>query len=106
MPEELWASATEFARAHGAWSVARALQVNYQGLRRRVEAETKIKIATKPNTSIFVEVDTSQWIDPGKRGSISLEFESAGGAKLSLRLEGDSKLNASALATAFWELNR
>jgi hypothetical protein len=41
MPEPLWASAVRLAKKHGIYSTSRALRVNYEQLKRRVQGETK-----------------------------------------------------------------
>src|SRR5580704_17887392 len=36
LPESLWQAAVELAREHGVYSVARALRLNYMGLKKRL----------------------------------------------------------------------
>ncbi len=103
MPEDLWSASVAAAREHGASAVSRTLGVKYEGLRKRLKLDLEVADAT---AQTFVEVNTAQQLDQGKRESITLELTSAGGARFTMRLEGDGNLNVPALVAAFWESNR
>ena len=86
LPESLWAAAAELARRHGVNPTARALRLDYTGLRKRVENQGRPKrkraMATPPN---FVE-----FVAPGAKPvtNCTVEVESAQGSKLRLELRG------------------
>lgn len=107
MPEALWDAATRVAKRHGVWAVARALGVNYEGLRSRCDgpradgAMPRNGAATK-----FVELSGAQVIGSAtsertEAGAV-LELTSADGATVTVRLPGGSDLDVCALAEAFW----
>jgi len=55
LPEELWTAAVELARRHGLYRTARALPIDYAGLRKRLESASPAipAVARQPE---FVEV--------------------------------------------------
>jgi hypothetical protein len=86
LPEALWAAATELAKRYGVNPTARALRLEYGGLRKRVENQGRPKrkraMATAPNFMEFVA--------PGAKPvtNCTVEVESAQGSKLRLELRG------------------
>lgn len=85
LPEALWAAAAELAKRYGVNPTARALRLEYGGLRKRVENQGRPKrkraMATPPN---FVE-----FVAPGAKPvtNCTVEVESAQGSKLRLELK-------------------
>jgi hypothetical protein len=86
LPEALWAAAAELAKRYGVNPTARALRLEYGGLRKRVENQGRPKrkraMATPPNFMEFVA--------PGAKPltNCTVEVESAQGSKLRLELRG------------------
>ncbi len=60
LPEPLWASATELAARYGVHQTARALHLDYVGLKRRVESQKRPKrkrtASSSSSTPTFVEL--------------------------------------------------
>jgi hypothetical protein len=58
LPEPLWAAATELAARYGVHPTARALHLDYVGLKKRVEKQKrpKRKRTASPSTPTFVEL--------------------------------------------------
>jgi hypothetical protein len=83
LPESLWATATELATRYGVHPTARALRLDYTGLRRRVEKRAAQK-STPAEAAAFVEL-----VGPaaGTWTNCSVEVESAQGGKLRLDLK-------------------
>ena len=83
LPEPLWAAAAELATRYGVHATARALRLDYGGLRRRVEQRSQAK-STPVEATTFVEL-----VGPvaGNLTSCSVEVESAQGGKLRLELK-------------------
>jgi hypothetical protein len=83
LPEPLWAAAAELATRYGVHATARALRLDYSGLKRRVEQRSQPK-STPVEATTFVEL-----IGPvaGNLTSCSVEVESAQGGKLRLELK-------------------
>ncbi len=86
LPEPLWAAAAELATRYGIHATARALRLDYGGLRRRVEQRPQQKSTPLEATdaTTFVEL-----VGPtaGNSTSCSVEVESAQGSKLRLELK-------------------
>ena len=56
LPEELWTAAVELARRHGLYRTARALPIDYAGLRRRLQLASPAITAAVARHPEFVEV--------------------------------------------------
>lgn len=78
LPESIWQTATELARAHGVHAVAQALRLDYMGLKRRLGGEVARR---RPNNSkpVFVELIAPP---PAKPEECLIEFESTRGDKM------------------------
>ena len=87
------------ARAHGVGLVARALRVNYTGLKNHVLTDsvtTPLGVVSQPG---FIELP----ITYGLAGSPAvIELEDGRGLKLTLRLVPGGNLEALALARELW----
>ena len=99
LPEALWAEAAELAKRYGVNPTARALRLEYGGLRKRVEnrdqAKRKRAAATPPSFMEFVA--------PGARAvtNCTVEVESAQGGKLRLELKAVATTELVSLIRAF-----
>jgi hypothetical protein len=107
MPEELWQSATDLAREHGAWRVARALRVRHDGLKQRLaggEAGTG-----KATSTGFVDLgpvmpDTA--CASSGRGDAVVEMTRADGARLTVRLPARAGIDVQSLVASFCRASR
>ena len=98
IPESLWQSAAELARALGVGRVARALGVGYHPLKERVQSSREPgHSAEKPVAFIELPVPA-----PMPRSEWLVELEDGRGAKMTLRLGPGSGRDVLALAHAFW----
>jgi hypothetical protein len=82
LPEALWAAAAELAKRYGVNPTARALRLEYGGLRKRVENRGQAKRKRAPSTPpTFME-----FVAPGAKAvsNCTVEVESAQGGKLRL----------------------
>ncbi len=80
LPESLWQAAVEVAREHGVYSVARALRLNYMGLKKRLGGVShRRRKAGKP---AFVELIAPQ---AAMLGECVIEFESLRGSKVRIQ---------------------
>jgi len=80
LPESLWQAAVELAREHGVYSVARALRLNYMGLKKRLGGVShRRRKAGKP---AFVELIAPQ---AAMLGECVIEFESLRGSKVRIQ---------------------
>jgi hypothetical protein len=99
LPEALWAAAAELAKRYGVNPTARALRLDYTGLRKRVQNEKgpkrKRAAATAPTFMEFVA--------PGAKAvtNCTVEVESAHGSKLRLELKALAITELASLIHAF-----
>jgi hypothetical protein len=99
IPQTLWRAMVPLARAHGLSSVARALKVNYTGLKDHLLADsaaTPLGVVSPPG---FVELPLAPGrVDP----STVIELEDRLGLKLTVRLVQGGNSEALALARELW----
>jgi hypothetical protein len=99
LPESLWAAAAELAKRHGVNPTARALRLDYTGLRKRVENPSRPKRKRTPaGAPTFLE-----FVAPGARAvtNCTVEVESAQGGKLRLELKAVATTELAGLIRAF-----
>ena len=99
LPEALWAAAAELAKRYGVNPTARALRLEYGGLRKRVENRGQAKRSCAPSTPpSFME-----FVAPGAKAvtSCTVEVESAQGGKLRLELKAVATSEVANLIRAF-----
>ena len=92
IPENLWGTAVELAKQHGVWPTARALNLDYNRLKRRVRnGDDEVK------SGAFVELIS--------QGAIVcaciVEMEDARGARMRIELKG-AAADVTALSRTFW----
>jgi hypothetical protein len=98
IPEELWRLAEELAGRCGVQRTARALRLNYDSLKKRVEGGASE--SGRPAT--FVEVVAAGEIErSGAAGACIVEFENARGDSLRVVMKG-GVADLEALSAAFW----
>src|SRR5258705_13189550 len=97
LPEPLWAAAAELATRYGVHPTARALRLDYAGLRRRVEKRPEQK-STPVDATTFVEL-----VGPvaGTSPSCSGGEETAQGSKQAFGLKGVAPSEVGELIRAF-----
>lgn len=97
MPEPLWETAARLAGTHGIGAVARALGLDFYGLKRRV-----VNVKTRPTaTPPPVFVDLGVGAISGGPGCV-VELQAAGDAKLTVRLPDSATLDLVSLAEILW----
>jgi hypothetical protein len=102
IPESLWAAAVKMVGKFGLHRTARALQVDYYSLKRRVEesaagsGETR---STASGAATFVELATAA----AGMGECLVELEGADGSKMRVELKGVDVPDVIALSRSFWD---
>jgi len=99
LPESLWAAAAELAKRYGVNPTARALRLEYGGLRKRVENPGRPKRKrTAAALPTFME-----FVAPGAKAvtDCTVEVESAQGGKLRLELKAVATTELASLIRAF-----
>jgi len=100
MPAELWDEAAVLARELGVRPVQRALRLNYESLRRRVE-EGAFPGGRTEAAGGFVELSGAQLLGLPLAGGPVIELTDGSGARLSVRLAAGSTLDMAQLVEAF-----
>lgn len=98
IPEELWISAVKLAADFGVYSTARALRLNYDSLKKRVDATGRGEDspAVVPSFCELVPaelVGAARWL---------FELEDAQGTRLRIRLEGGALSDVATLTRGLW----
>ena len=105
IPEGLWQAAVELSRQHGLYAVAHPLRLDYVGLKRRLEAVSKVKekeTKKKAASPGFVELiaahsAAAEWV---------IEFESKSGGKMRIQWKGSGAPDWGSLLRAWREAER
>jgi hypothetical protein len=98
IPEALWTAMARVAKTYGVSPVSHALGVEYYGLKRRVKEGPSTHVSV-PNQPAFVELRT---LPPCGEAGCTVELENRSGARMTLRLNPSSGVDALALVKAFW----
>ena len=92
IPENLWGTAVELAKQHGVWPTARALNLDYNRLKRRVgKGDDEVK------SGAFVELIPQGVI----LCTCIVEMEDGRGARMRIELKG-AAADVTALSRTFW----
>ncbi|MCD4728502.1 MAG: hypothetical protein K8R46_12615 [Pirellulales bacterium] len=102
IPDTLWDLAVQVAQAHGIYRVAKALRLDYQGLKRHAAAAGP-SCAQEESSSPFVELDLSRSFFPTE---CVLELEEGDGSKMTIRLKGSSSVDVIGLSKTFFGRGR
>lgn len=107
IPEALWETAASLAREHGVHRTSRALRLNYDSLRRRVDGARRATRSTQ-GAPVFAEVvrsgTDSRDCRPVADGECFVELENARGDRLRVRTRDMPNLDA--LAASLWNGHR
>ena len=103
IPPQLWDAAVSATGEHGAYRVARELNLDYALLKRRAtQATGALRRTPKPH---FVELVAAQGLSipaPGSEAQCVVEMANARGATMRLQLRGNALEGLPALCQAFW----
>ncbi len=101
IPDPLWAAAVKMAERYGVHRTARALRIDYYGLKKRVEekAASSSVAGVAENVAAFVELAGPLPTGPGE---CLVELEDVGGAKMRVHLTGVEAPDLVALSRSFW----
>jgi hypothetical protein len=101
IPDPLWAAAVKMARSYGICRTARALRVDYYGLKKRIDRESAAApdLAEGGAVATFIEVAAA-----ASAGccECTWELEDAGGKKMRVHLKGLEAPDLAALSRSFW----
>ena len=112
IPDPLWAAAVKSAVKYGIHRTAKALRVDYYGLKKRAEqkdaiagaqqepAVTASKTVAAAAEATFLELPATAWAGSGE---CTLDLEDADGSKLRVHLKGFEAPDLAALSRSFWQ---
>ena len=98
IPAELWNEAARVARVRGVYATARALRLNYEGLKTRVGAPAGQPASSTNAEAGFVELR----MGPLPVAGTVIELFSPRGDQMRIHLAGASTAELVCLAQAFW----
>ena len=102
IPESLWQAAVEQCKEHSVHAVARALRLNYNGLKDRVPSVTRGRdlVAGQHSDLGFVRLDLGTPMTPSE---CLIEIESPNGARMRMSFKGvPGNFDPAELGRAFW----
>ena len=108
IPESLWAAAVKMARTYGLFRTARALPVDYYGLKKRVEQYSHVARVRRGSGSTVTFVELPQPANdsfataPVGACDCMLELEDAAGAKMRVHLKAAVPPDLAVLCRSFW----
>jgi hypothetical protein len=100
IPGRLWAAAARMANTYGISRTAKALRVNYQTLKQRIDEGAAGTGEGGKSAATFLELAPS-----ARAGNCqcTLELEDGSGAKLRVHLQGMEMPDLAALSRSFWD---
>lgn len=98
IPEPLWRAAARLARRAGVYPIARALHLNYDSLKQRVDAgdDGGDRSGKQP---AFVEIEGGGGF---AGGGLTVELSDPSGRRLTIRAPERGSVDLAALLEAFW----
>jgi hypothetical protein len=102
IPESLWASAVKAAGKHGLNRTVRVLRLDYNSLKRRMEAFGSGQASEQGSIATFVEMAPPV---SGNSRECTLELENPGGSKMRVHLKGAEGPDLAALSRSFWGID-
>jgi hypothetical protein len=99
IPKPLWATAVKLAEAYGIHPTAKALGLDYNSMKKRVESASQLAVAASANAATFLELSA-----PVGRGmpECILELEDVEGTKMRLHFKGIEAPDVAALSRSLW----
>jgi hypothetical protein len=101
MPADLWSGAVALARSEGAYAIARALRLNFEGLKRRMAEAAAGRTGAAARSSAFVEWTGAQILGTASRVATVVELVDGAGNRLVVRLAPDAEVDVLRLIAAF-----
>ena len=101
MPAQLWAEAVGLARSGGTYPIARAVQVDYESLARRVAEASAGERGSAARSAAFVELTGAQLLGSSTPPGPVVEMADSDGVHLTIRLAGGAPLDVAAVVHGF-----
>jgi len=100
MPADLWTKAIALALSEGVYRTARALRVNFEGLKRRIAERAVNDRGAAAPTNAFVELSGAQLLAAPSPGTV-VELSDESGARMTIRLSTGSEVDLARWIAAF-----
>jgi hypothetical protein len=97
IPPVLWTEAVALAKAEGAYPVARALRINFEGLKRRMAEAAVVTPASNP---AFVELPMAPLLEEPPTASAVVEMHDGNGTRVVVRLAKPSPVEVAQVIAA------
>lgn len=101
IPDALWTAAVRMVNVYGMNRTARALRLNYYGLKKRVERQAVAAAGVSETRGSAPFVELAPFTSAGCCECL-LELENVGGAKMRIPLKGIAMPDLAALGQSFW----
>lgn len=98
MPAALWSEAVALAEGEGAYRVARALRINFEGLKRRM-AEAAVGAPTP--TPAFLDLPMPPLLGAPLMGGAVVEMQDRDGTRVVMQLAKDATVDVAQVVSAF-----
>jgi len=99
LPEPLWSAAVELAREYGVNKTARALRLDYNCLKKRIECPVSGDGSPRTATPQFLELLSGE---SNSTVECTIECQSAGGSRIRIHLQGRELPELTALSSSLW----
>lgn len=101
MPAALWSAAVALARSEGTYAIARALRLNFEGLKRRMAEAADGGVAPTARRNGFVELTGSPILGAPSRTGTVVEVADGAGNRLTVQLGAETEVDVARLISAF-----
>jgi hypothetical protein len=99
IPRPLWANAVKLAESYGIHPTAKALGLDYNSLKKRLDSASQSAVAASAKAATFVELAApTEVVMP----ECILELEDVEGAKMRLHFKGIEAPDLAALSRSLW----
>ena len=103
LPESVWESAVDLGRRYGVWQTAKALRLDYMGLKRRLAGSLRPPPRKTTATTAFMELIPSPPPPPAQIAECQIEFESLRGGKMRIQWKSSTEPDWTRLLRAWRE---
>jgi hypothetical protein len=100
IPEALWEAAVRVAEYDPIGRVSRILRLDYQKLKKRIQARCGDNFFGADLGARFIEIDSRQLLYPME---CIVEMEQSDGARMKMHIKSPNGFNPLELAKAFWQ---
>jgi len=105
MPAELWDEAVALAAKHGVYTITRTVGVEYNALKRRVEALAGGGAADEGTVKpAFVELRAAVPDAAAAKGETVVEVSDRSGRRMTIRMGSGAAVDVAQVVSAFWGL--